>query len=61
MNKQVASKMGISPMTVQIHRGKIMRKMAARSFADLVRFADALSLGAERRHEANAGRSGLQA
>jgi FixJ family two-component response regulator len=47
LNKQVASLMGISPMTVQIHRGRIMRKMAARSFADLVRIADALSVGGE--------------
>jgi FixJ family two-component response regulator len=45
LNKQVASVMGISPMTVQIHRGRIMRKMAARSFADLVRIADALTSG----------------
>jgi FixJ family two-component response regulator len=45
LNKQVASVMGISPMTVQIHRGRIMRKMAARSFADLVRIADALNIG----------------
>jgi FixJ family two-component response regulator len=45
LNKQVASKLGISPMTVQIHRGRIMRKMAARSFAELVRFADALNVG----------------
>jgi FixJ family two-component response regulator len=41
LNKQVASLMGISPMTVQIHRGSIVRKMAARSFANLVRIADA--------------------
>jgi FixJ family two-component response regulator len=44
LNKQVASLLGISPMTVQIHRGRIMRKMAARSFAELVRFADALNI-----------------
>lgn len=45
LNKQVACELGISPMTVQIHRGRIMRKMAARSFAELVRFADALNIG----------------
>lgn len=44
LNKQVASVMGISPMTVQIHRGRIMRKMGARSFADLVRMADVLCI-----------------
>jgi FixJ family two-component response regulator len=42
LNKQTASIMGISPITLQIHRGRIMRKMAARSFAELVRIADAL-------------------
>jgi FixJ family two-component response regulator len=47
LNKQVASEMGISPMTVQIHRGRIMRKMQARTFAELVRFADALGIGWE--------------
>lgn len=45
LNKQVASAMAISPMTVQIHRGRIMRKMNARTFAELVRFADALGIG----------------
>jgi FixJ family two-component response regulator len=47
LNKQVASTMGISPMTIQIHRGRIMRKMEARTFAELVRFADALGVGAK--------------
>lgn len=47
LNKQVASVMGISPMTVQVHRGRIMRKMEARSFAELVRIADALGIGCE--------------
>lgn len=42
LNKQAASMMGISPITLQIHRGRIMRKLAAQSFADLVRIADAL-------------------
>jgi FixJ family two-component response regulator len=42
MNKQVASKLGISDVTVQIHRGRVMRKMAAASFAELVRMSEAL-------------------
>ena len=42
LNKQVAHRLGISDITVQIHRGRVMRKMAARSFASLVRMADAL-------------------
>ena len=37
LNKQVAAMLGISEVTVQIHRGRIMRKMVASSFADLVR------------------------
>lgn len=42
MNKQGAAELGISNITFQIHRGKIMRKMQAKSFADLVRAAAAL-------------------
>lgn len=44
MNKQVAGDLGISQVTVKIHRGAAMRKMGARTFADLVRMADALGL-----------------
>lgn len=39
MNKQGAAELGISNITFQIHRGNIMRKMKAKSFADLVRAA----------------------
>jgi FixJ family two-component response regulator len=42
MNKQVAGELGISEITVKIHRGSAMRKMGARTLADLVRMADAL-------------------
>jgi FixJ family two-component response regulator len=42
MNKQVAGDLGISEITVKIHRGAAMRKMGARTLADLVRMADAL-------------------
>jgi FixJ family two-component response regulator len=45
MNKQVAAKLGLSEITVKIHRGHIMRKMRVRSFADLVRAAETLQLG----------------
>lgn len=41
MNKQVAGDLGISEVTVKIHRGAAMRKMGARTLADLVRMADA--------------------
>jgi FixJ family two-component response regulator len=42
MNKQIAHEMGITEITVKIHRGNMMRKMAAKSVADLVRMAEAL-------------------
>ena len=44
INKQVAGKMDISEVTVKMHRGNIMRKMQARSLADLVRMADLLGV-----------------
>jgi FixJ family two-component response regulator len=44
LNKQVAFELGITEYTVQIHRGHIMRKMKADSFATLVRLAAKLSL-----------------
>jgi FixJ family two-component response regulator len=43
MNKQAAARLGITEYTVQIHRGHIMRKMRANSFAALVRMAGRLS------------------
>ena len=42
MNKQVAYELGISEMTVKIHRMSVMRKMESRSLADLVRKAEQL-------------------
>jgi FixJ family two-component response regulator len=42
MNKQVASDLGIKEITVKIHRGAAMRKMGARTLADLVRMAEAV-------------------
>jgi FixJ family two-component response regulator len=46
MNKQVAGDLGISEITVKIHRGAAMRKMGARTLADLVRMAEAVKLRA---------------
>jgi FixJ family two-component response regulator len=44
LNKQAASELGISETTIQIHRGKIMKKMEAASLAELVRMAGLLSI-----------------
>ena len=46
LNKQVAAELGISEITVKTHRGQAMRKMKAKSFAELVRMATRLGLGA---------------
>ncbi len=47
LNKQVAGDLDLSEITVKIHRGSAMRKMGAKSLADLVRMAEALGLKAE--------------
>ncbi|WP_407526979.1 response regulator transcription factor [Methylobacterium oryzisoli] len=44
MNKQIAGLLELSEITVKIHRGHVMRKMSARSLADLVRMAEALGI-----------------
>lgn len=44
LNKQAAAELGISEITLQIHRGKVMQKMQAASLADLVRIAERLSI-----------------
>jgi FixJ family two-component response regulator len=44
MNKQVAAELGLAEITVKIHRGHIMKKMGARSLADLVRKAEMLGI-----------------
>jgi len=42
MSKQIAGQIGLSEITVKVHRSHIMKKMGARSVADLVRMAEAL-------------------
>jgi|SRR5437588_5565352 len=44
MNKQIAAELGVSEITVKVHRGNVMKKMGARSLADLVRMAEALGI-----------------
>jgi len=44
LNKQIAHQLGLSEITVKLHRGSVMRKMQARSFADLVRMAELLGV-----------------
>lgn len=44
LNKQIAGDMGVSEITVKVHRGQIMRKMKARSLPELVRMADQLGI-----------------
>src|SRR5271154_5631099 len=44
MNKQIAGEIGVSEITVKVHRGNVMRKMNAKSLAELVRMADALGV-----------------
>jgi FixJ family two-component response regulator len=44
MNKQIAATLGVAEITVKVHRGNVMRKMDARSLAQLVRMIDALGV-----------------
>jgi FixJ family two-component response regulator len=45
MNKQVAAELGLAEITVKIYRGHIMKKMGAKSLADLIRMTEALGIG----------------
>jgi FixJ family two-component response regulator len=45
MNKQIAAEIGVVEITVKMHRGRIMRRMGAKSLADLVRMAEVLGIG----------------
>jgi FixJ family two-component response regulator len=44
LNKQIAGDLGLSEITVKVHRGQVMRKMQASSVTDLTRMADQLQL-----------------
>ncbi|MGA9660191.1 MAG: LuxR C-terminal-related transcriptional regulator, partial [Pseudomonas alloputida] len=49
MNKQIAAELNLSEVTVKVHRGQMMKKLGARSVADLVRMAEALGVEPLRR------------
>lgn len=49
MNKQIAAEIGLAEITVKIHRGRIMKKMGARSLAELVRMSEALGIQSTKR------------
>ncbi|WP_050383322.1 response regulator transcription factor [Bradyrhizobium pachyrhizi] len=48
MNKQIAAELGLAEITVKIYRGHVMKKMRARSLADLIRMTEALGIRANR-------------
>jgi FixJ family two-component response regulator len=48
VNKQIAFEIGISQITVKVHRGNVMRKMEAKSLADLVLMAEKLKVSREK-------------
>ncbi|HEY4193219.1 MAG TPA: LuxR C-terminal-related transcriptional regulator, partial [Mesorhizobium sp.] len=48
LNKQIGADLGISEITVKVHRGQVMRKMHASSLPDLARMADKLQLKPEK-------------
>ncbi len=48
LNKQIAAELGVSEVTVKVHRGQVMRKMQAKSLAELVRMADTLGVSGKR-------------
>jgi FixJ family two-component response regulator len=50
LNKQIAGELGVSEMTVKIHRRHMMRKMQASRIVELVRMADQLGLSAQATH-----------
>jgi FixJ family two-component response regulator len=54
LNKQIAADLGVSEITVKVHRGQVMRKMRASSLPDLARMADQLQLTPTKPH--NPGR-----
>lgn len=58
LNKQIASEMNLSEITVKVHRGQVMRKLNARSLPDLVRKAEALGIKPHEPRNSPAPRAG---
>src|SRR5580658_8915796 len=50
LNKEIAGDLGISEITVKVHRAQVMRKMSAESLPELARMADKLKLSAQKPH-----------
>jgi RNA polymerase sigma factor (sigma-70 family) len=48
MNKLIAAELGVSEVTVKVHRSNVMRKLRTRSLADLARIVDALGIRPDR-------------
>ena len=48
MNKQIAAELELAEITVKIYRGHVMKKMGARSLADLIRMAETLGIGRDK-------------
>jgi FixJ family two-component response regulator len=55
MNKQIAARLGVSEITVKVHRGNVMRKMGAKSLVDLVHMVDTLGLAEPRPRDSFSG------
>lgn len=55
MNKQIAGDLDVSEITVKVHRGHVMRKMGAKSLAELVRMSDRLGLRSTPRRDQSPG------
>jgi FixJ family two-component response regulator len=48
LSKQIAGELGLSEITIKLHRSSVMRKMGTRSVADLVRLAEFIARGGDR-------------
>jgi FixJ family two-component response regulator len=49
LNKQIAAELGLAEITVKIRRGRVMKKMGAKSLTDLLRKAETLGINRSKR------------